>query len=154
MRVSLIAFIGSLTLATSSWATPIAFTFTGTGSGTLGGNAFGTTSFTITETGDTTTVQASPNGHGFFIDDASATIAITGVGTFDFVTATLTFVNNALGEVGFSRAGPGVDLYDGPFSASPDLFTWDMRSSIGPINGTFGLLQWDFSPVDTNSGVL
>jgi hypothetical protein len=155
MRARLIAFIGSLGLASSSWATPITFAYTGTGSGTLDGVAFGTTSFTITGTGDTTTTQAAPVERGFFIDDASATIAIAGLGMFDFVTPTRTFVNNDVGDVGFSRAGPfGTDLYSGPFIADPALFTWDMQSSIGPISGTFGLLQWDLSPVDTNARVL
>ena len=51
---------------------------------------------------------------------------------------------------GFSRAS-GPDLFDEPSSAFAD---WDMLSSIGPISGSASLLQWSFSPVNTDGGVL
>lgn len=139
--------------APNSLAVPITFTHQGTGafSGSIAGTPFTTTSFTITAAGDTVNRQAFAGG--FFIDHGSASISITGVGNFNFITPTRTFVNNNVQVVGFSRAGSGgTDLFNGPFS--PQFAIWDMLSSIGPVPGTGSLLQWTNSPVLTNGGQL
>ena len=145
VAVFLLAFAGS------ALAGPITFIHTGSGSGSLDGETFGSSSFVITATGDTD--DATSFGSGWFIDHLSASIAIDGLGTFDFVTATRTFVNNSGGIVGFSRAGQsGADLFNGPLN---DVFNaWDMLSSIGPIAGNGNLLQWLSSDVFTDEGVL
>jgi hypothetical protein len=65
-------------------------------------------------------------------------------------------VNNESQLVGFSRGeglGGGADLFHGPSDAT--LATWDMRSSIGPLEGFGFLLQWRSDPeMVTNGGVL
>ena len=135
----------------SALAVPISFTHTGSGAGSLDGTAFGLSNFVITATGDTD--DAVSFASGWFIDHLSASITIDGVGTVDFVTATRTFVNNALDLVGFSRAGiSGSDLFNGPIDAA--FGAWDMLSSIGPKVGTGALIQWTNSAVITNAGVL
>src|SRR2546428_1356243 len=91
------------------WATPIEFIHTGTGSGTIGATSFTNAAFTITEFSDTSSRQ-SCGGGCFFIDDAVATIAISGVRTFTFLTRTRTFVNQAISLIRFSRAGAGRDV--------------------------------------------
>lgn len=155
MRLRLLGLISLLSMFSSAWAVPITFTYTGTGSGSLAGSVFTNVSFTIVGTGDTNNAQAFDFGNGFFINHTSAAINIAGLGVIDFLTTTRTFVNNDVGVVGFSRSGPsGSDLLSGPFSAHPDFFTWDMQSSIGPIAGTYGLLQWNLAPVNTSAGVL
>jgi hypothetical protein len=138
-------------LAVSSHAALISITHSGTGSGTIGATPFTNAAFTISELADTANRQSF--SAGYFIDNTSALIDIQGIGTFAFTTATRTFVNNNSSIVGFSRAGLfGSDLFNGPTNA---LFsTWDMLSSIGPINGTGNLLQWTLSPVNTDGGVL
>jgi hypothetical protein len=131
-------------------ATPISYTHTGIGSGTLNGVLFGAAApvaFTINSTGDTTTLQ-SCGGACLSNDNTSASITIQGLGTFAFTTPTRYFEN--AGVVGFSRAGlGGSDLFNGPA-----LSGWNMASSIGPIVGTANLFQWNSSPVITNGGVL
>jgi hypothetical protein len=137
----------------SAIADPITFTHQGVGSGVVGATPFSNASFTITATGDTST--RSLFGNAFFIDHTSATISISGVGTYNFNSGTRTFVNFYVGVVGFSRAGfDGVDLFTGPPNAV--FSSWDMLSSIGPISGTASLAWWGapLSPVMTNSGQL
>ena len=142
-------FLG-LVVAATVQAVPITFIHTGLAAGTLDGNPFAAAAFTITSTGDTDDRQDIPGG-GFFIDHLTSTIDIDGVGLLTFTTATRTFVNGNI--VGFSRAGVGgADLYNGPVDA---IFSaWDMLSSIGPVAGVIGLLQWGFTPVNTSAGVL
>lgn len=138
--------------APSAFADPITFTHQGIGSGSIGGTPFSNTAFIITAVGNTSNRQSF--GGGFFINHDSVTISITGVGTFAFTTGTRTFVNNSVQIVGFSRAGPGFDLFNGPSNL---LFAaWDMLSPIGPVAGNGQLLQW--GPLDsaifTNGGQL
>ena len=109
--------------------------------------------FVITATGDTDDREARP--FGFSTEHESASIEIDGVGTFDFISATRTFVNNDFGTVGFSRAGGGAsDLFNGPHG-QPDFETWDMLNSIGPLSGDDGvIITWDRDPVETTGGIL
>lgn len=135
-----------------AYADIMTFTHTGTGSGTVGATSFSNAAFTITDKAETANRQAI-SGTGFYIDDFSASISISGVGTFDFITGTRTFVNQNSQIVGFSRAGlSGADLFNGPVNAA--FATYDLQSSIGPISGTGSLLQWSSSPVNTSGGVL
>lgn len=129
----------------------ILFVHDGTASGAIAGKPFSSTSFRITAIGETISRQSFQGG--FFIDHISASISISGVGDFQFVTPTRTFVNQQLFLVGFSRAGIlGADLFNGPTNGS--FGTWDMRSSIGTITGNANVLQWDFADVLTSGGVL
>ena len=141
-------------------AAQIEFITTGSGSGNINGSVFPNSLFTITAFGDTNNRYQFPGTHIFEIIHDSASISIDGVGTFRFVTATRTFVENSLQLVGFSRSVPsdtfgGVDIYDGPRGA-PEFATWDMLTSVGPIAGAASLRQWtsSFAPVVTDAGVL
>ena len=149
MRIVL-SLVLLLATAAGASATPISYTDTGFGSGTLNGVAFGAggpLAFTITALGDTANV-ISCGGSCLYNENTSASIAITGLGTLNFVTATRFFAN--VGIVGFSRGGGGgLDLYNGPL-----IPPWDMLTSLGPIAGTGNLIQWGNSPVVTNGGVL
>jgi hypothetical protein len=145
-----VIFVGVVSVQPAA-AVPITYVHTGFGSGTLDGVAFGAAaplSFTITAAGDAANV-VSCAALCLSNDNITASIAISGLGTVAFITATRFFANG--GVVGFSRAGiSGTDLFDGP--AIPP---WDMRSSIGPIAGTGSLIQWSgFGSVLTSGGVL
>lgn len=142
-----VAFV--LLFGVTAFADPILFTHTGTGSGSLAGNSFSTTAFTISGVGDTTNRVSFASG--FFIDLTSASIEIMGVGNLTFVTGTRFFVNNNSGLLGFSRAG-GADLFNGPSNSA--FLSWNMLTSIGPIAGTANLAQWSNSPVITDQGTL
>jgi hypothetical protein len=132
---------------------PITFIHQGIGSGSIGSISFSNAEFTITElayTGNRTSF-----GYGFFIDDTVASINISGLGTFDFITPTRTFVNNVIDLVGFSRAGvSSTDLFNGPTDSA--FHSWNMLTSIGPIAGLGSVERWtvDDPPVNTNAGVL
>ncbi|WP_425039538.1 VPLPA-CTERM sorting domain-containing protein [Primorskyibacter sp. S187A] len=144
----------ALTFVTAVGAQAAQITFIHTtldASGTINGEVFGTSDVTITATGDTNNIQSF--GSGFFINHASASIEILGVGTFDFLSPTRTFVNNANEVVGFSREGAnGNDLLNGP---EDSIFSsWDMTTSIGPVTGDLEYLQWTNSPVETDAGTL
>ena len=148
MRLVL-AFVALVALSGNAIAAPIVFVHTGQGSGTIDETPFSDADFTITAMGATENRQVL--GSAFFIEHDSASIEISGLGILNFVTGTLTFVNQSSPIVGFSRLS-GSDLYNGPTNAA--FATWDMLSSIGPFNGTANLLQWTLSPVVTDAGVL
>ena len=136
-------------LTLSAFAGPLTITYTSVGTGSVGSAVFTNAAFTITELLDTTNRQSYSGG--FFIDDNSASIAINGIGAFNFTTATRSFVYNTNAIAGFSR-GSGTDLV---YAASNSAFsTWDMTTSVGPFTGTGTLLQWLLIPVQTTGGVL
>jgi len=145
-------FLVIILLPMSIYAVPITFIHQGSGSGSLGEIAFENSAFTITAFGDTDNIDTYSSG--LFVDHDLASIAIDGLGSFDFLTGTRTFVNNSLEIVGFSREGiGGLDLFNGPTDSA--FGSWDMLSSIGPISGTGLLLQWGSSPlITTDQGIL
>ena len=151
--------IGAVALApVCAQAELITFTHEGLGGGSIGGDLFAPSEFVITAVGDTDDRELFPIGVGWFIDHTFASIWIDGVGSFDFLVPTRTFVNNELfpeiGVVGFAHGGGmGNDLFDGP--ADPAFASWDMLSSIGPISNDGFLLQWDAGPpIETTGGTL
>jgi hypothetical protein len=151
MKRALLCLALVVAFSASALAAPITFTHQGLASGTLDGNPFGDSAFTIVAQGDTTARETQ--GSAFFIDHTSASITIAGLGTFTFLTGTRTFVNNPANLVGFSRAGSGgADLFNGPNNLV--FGAWDMLSSIGPIGGSASTLQWSNTPVNTSGGVL
>ncbi|MCL4219753.1 MAG: PEP-CTERM sorting domain-containing protein [Phycisphaerales bacterium] len=141
-------------LAGAASAAPIEFTHEGTGGGFLDGENFGLTApvhFVITAVGNT--ADRVNMGFGYYIDHTSASIWIEGVGTYDFLTPTRTFVNNDGQLVGFSRAGlDGADLFNGPVSGV--FAAWDMTTSIGPISGDGSVLQWTFGDILVGNGLV
>lgn len=151
MLKQFIAVCVALIFATAASAVQITFTHqTLDASGTIDGQVFGTSQVTITAVGDTDNIESF--GSGFFIDHAMAQIDIEGVGTFNFLSATRTFVNNNSQIVGFSRGGiNGADLLNGPSDAA--FGAWDMLSDIF-AGGTLSYLQWGNSPVETDGGTL
>lgn len=143
-----LSFLALLAGSSLAHAGLMTFTHEGAGAGSLDGQSFASTDFVITATADTDNWVSCGADCAYLVHVASS-IDILGVGTFDFVTATRTFVNGAV--VGFSRVS-GADLFNGPDAAALD--TWDQLTSIGPIGGTGSLLQWTLSDVVTSGGVL
>jgi hypothetical protein len=131
-------------------ADTIRLTHAGHASGRLAGVDFPDSAFVIEATADTADRQAMEGGTFVLVHDA-ASISIKGLGTFDFITPTQTFVNNEVAVVGISVEN-AFDLVDGPFD---EVFaTWDMLGSIGPISGDGIVLQWMTEDVITSGGVL
>jgi hypothetical protein len=132
----------------------ITFNYTGTGTGSIGATPFTGASFVIAAVADTDR-QTEVSAGVFFEDHDSASISIVGLGTYEFVTATRTFVNQNSHQIGFSRGGAsGFDLFS---NLSNSAFAdWDLLSSIGPITGVARLNQWTspYPPVETTGGRL
>jgi hypothetical protein len=138
--------------ASSASAASILFIHEASGSGSLAGVPFDTSDFTIRAAGDLSNRVAVPGPNVYYIDHDAVTIEIDGLGTLTLLDDTRTFVANDHSVVGFSRAGEGgSDLFDGPFN--PSFATWDMLSSIGPVSGLGGAMQWG-SGILTDQGLL
>lgn len=133
----------------ASSAMPITFVHGGTGSGTLGGEAF-VGDFTILAQADTDAIAAFRTG--FSLEHLFARIAIAGLGTFDLLTPTRTYVNHRLASVGFARSA-GPDLLGGPSGAAA-FTSWNMRTSLALIEGQGSQLQWGLAPIHTSGGTL
>jgi hypothetical protein len=140
----------ALTALSATHADTIRLTHAGHASGRLAGVEFPDSSFIIEATADTADRQVLEGGTFVLVHDA-ASISIKGLGTFDFVTPTQTFVNNEFTVVGVSVEN-AFDLVDGPFDGA--FATWDMLSPIGPISGDGLVLQWMTEDVLTTGGVL
>ncbi len=139
-----------LVAASAALANPITCTFTGRGSGTLGGMPFANEAFTIKTVADTS--QRHGEDSVWSINSQSAEITIGALGTYDILSSTRVFCSNEISAVGFARLGP--DLFD--LFSVPGMATWNMLSSVGPVSTTQAtLLQWSrFDPVTTSGGVL
>ena len=149
---ALCAIAGLSLAASGSSAAMITFIHSGQGSGTIDGVDFLRKNFTITGIGDTSSREFD-GANVFSIDHTSASITIEDVGTFDFISGTRTYVNSGSESAGLSRETlDGADLFDS--GADPSLGVWDMLSSIGPLQGSGELLQWNLGNVDTSGGVL
>ena len=152
MKKSLLCAAATLFASAAACAAPIQFIQTGFGAGTLDGVAFGNlapVAFTIRATSDTANVQ-SCGANCVTLVNQSATIEIGTLGTFGILSATRFF--SVPTAIGFSRSGVSQsDLYN----LSSANNAWDMTTSIGPINLTGRLLQWDRDPqIDTTGGIL
>jgi hypothetical protein len=138
------------------YATPIRFTYSGSASGKLGGSEFTDTAFVIRAFGDTLNLSQYPMQVAF-VPHGTAEIALDGIGLFEFVTPTYTFVNSHFvgGPVaGMGRRMTGTDLlWTGSHA---ELNHWDLCTSVGPLTGTGSLLRWDSAddPVQTSGGRL
>ena len=140
----------------------ITFTHEGSGSGSLNAVPFADLAFTITAVADTEDrVPLGTSGTpGSAVSHQFATIELEGLGLFEFVTDTRTFVNRGEGLVGFGRSRDGgvngSDLFNGP-GGSDLLASYELDVSIGPIAGSALLLQWNSvasGPVLTSGGQL
>ena len=137
MRAMFSGIVATLLSANAATAL-ITFTHAGTGSGAVGSIAFSNADFVITAVGNADNRESF--GFGSSIAHDTASIDISGVGIFTFVTGTQTFVNNDKALVGFSQTNGG-DLFNGPGNAA--FSTWALDTSIGPVTGSGELLQWD-----------
>jgi hypothetical protein len=155
LKLAIIIPLIMVGLESKAMAAMIAFTHQGSGSGTLNGVPFNSSNFSILAEGDTDNRLSLSFDVGFSIDHTSASISIAGLGDFQFLTPTRTFVNNVSSSVGFSRGGvSGGDLFNGPTQGT--LSNWNMLTSIGPLNGTGQLLQGGglFGSINTSAGIL
>jgi hypothetical protein len=102
MQKTLIAAIFYF-VASVAFAVEVQFVQTGIGSGIVGTTSFRNATFTITSIGDTSNRFLIPAfQNGFCIPNDSSSIAIDSMGTFQVLSGTTIFVDNADSLVGYS----------------------------------------------------
>ncbi len=135
-------FISTLMVApVAALATTLNYTISGTGSGSLDGNAFSNAEFTFSLTGDSENLSSNILNP---LDSATFSIAGVGSGTFHLATRI-----GAIGSVVFFSRGSGLDLFDFFTDATADLSSAFTVSGTG---GAFALNQ--FNDVATSAGAL
>ena len=135
-----------LVFASVTLASPITFTFTGTGSGTVNAVPFTNAVYTVTLKGDTAAITFHPNDYSMVA--TTMTMAIAG-----FATATVTefvsiFDNQQTSLLGISRNVLG-DMFDIKNTA---FATYALATPLGPINLLPGLGNLNFKNLQTNLG--
>ncbi|MEO0439401.1 MAG: PEPxxWA-CTERM sorting domain-containing protein [Pseudomonadota bacterium] len=149
---------------TTASAAIIQYQVSGTGSGTLGGNAFDG-AITITSTGDTGSQQQCIDGGipiagCFLVTNNSLELDIAGLGLFSLTGPSFSFVNNNANLFGFSElVGPPpaivnsfafVNILDNP---SP-FTTWDGVSNLTAFDTDLTLGNFFAPSVQTDGGEL
>ncbi len=107
------------------------------GSGSVGSSSFNAVPFTITAVANTAGI-ARPIPGVYFVVDASASIAIAGLGTFAFRVPTQVVDNQTTSIAGFSTA-PGIGGPQGLAILGDNdaaFSTYALATTIGPIPGT------------------
>jgi hypothetical protein len=140
----IVAIVFGLTAVVDNPASAGSITYieTATASGSLGGTPFTNAFLTFTATADTNNVMSVPGSPGVLgVNDSSAMIDITGIGSATITEATLTFVNTntnveAAGLTAGTITSPVVDLVSVDNSA---FGTYGLTSSIGPLSGSFSV---------------
>lgn len=131
-------------------ATILTYTLSGTGSGSIGGNAFTNTSFAFTLVGDTA-AYSQLSASSFVIDPLNSASFVIGStsGNFSIPTRLGTF-NNGNG-VFFSRSSSigGSDLFD--FTTSSTI---DISTVFGSVTATSIFALNQFTNVSTTAGLL
>ena len=122
---------GMLFLAGNSPAAPITYTFSATGSGSLGDNPFSNSLFQITATADTSQIL-SPAPGIFRVTDSMATVVVSNLGSATFVITTINVGNQNVSSVGFSDPGQNLAIL---FVSNPAFATYDLSTAIGPVSG-------------------
>jgi len=111
-------------------AVPATYTWSATGTGALGSNPFTDADFTLTATADTDNIYIGP---GFSrVDNVTATISVSGVGSAAFTDTTITVDNQGLSRVGLGDVTLHLAIL---FVDNPVFVGYDLTDSIGPISG-------------------
>jgi len=143
--VALFVVTGLLCLGATSLASPITFTLSFEGEGSIGGTPFSWTTLTITAAGDTVNRVAwsEAGATGYSLNLSASSIAIAGVGSFGFAWPTAIHLANtnpgsdwALDFATSYVPGGAPDNPHVILGKYPALSTWDMLTSLGPMTAT------------------
>lgn len=120
-------------------ANPITYTFTATGSGSIGATDFANALATVTAIGDTSAVFTDPPTfpvNTFFIVPTAFTISISGVGTAAFTgSGTVGGNGYVFDNQSVPFAGFGIEHDDGTTPQGAPYGTYALNTSIGPLPG-------------------
>ena len=149
--ISAAAFAAALGFAAPhrAQAAPITYTFTGTGSGSLGSTSFTNANFVVSLVADTANIDTTTFGPSTpSVLVTSSMISITGLSPAT-ITEQLRVFNNKSSQIAGFTATSGFDRYDVSSSA---LSNYNLDTNFGPITGD--LLGSDLIDLATNSGTL
>lgn len=151
----LLTFAAATALASDLYAAPIQFTYTSVSSGTIGELSFASVDVTIVAHGDTSNRQELGDD-GYYVEHAAASVVLDGIGTFEFLTNTQTFISTDGEYLAFMRSPPQSRNLVAMLLA-PAAEPWDMQKSFGPVVGgpTIGtgvFMQWTIDPPIMTSG--
>ena len=139
--------------AFAGMAQTLTCTFQFTGSGTLGTHAFTNAATTITTISNAVNPQTNSSGNLTTLNNTSASITVSGIGTFQFTMPTAIYVAPSP-----PNTAPGTSFDESlsfGYSSNPFLAQlhrtvtneWNMTSSLGPITttGAGSLSAWNIS---------
>jgi len=132
-------------------AFPINYSFTGTGSGTVGVAGFNDAAFTVSIDADTNDVAFQSSLGAFGILNLGGTIDITGVGVAGFTLPLFVFGGNGLNAIGFGNFSQGNLI--AIFEPGLGLAGYDLASNFGPVTSANDNLD-QFANVATSLGTL
>jgi hypothetical protein len=151
--LSFVLFLGFT--AAAGFGNPIALTFSGDATGTLGTTSFTDASFTVTSTGDTSSVFVTP-GPFENLPAVDATIDITGFSPALFTDATSWVDPEGSGDIIFDDATLNTEIL-GFTRLFSGLETYQFQNSIGPVVGGFPFVPnifENFQDIPTSQGLL
>lgn len=134
-------------LATVAVASPITYTFTGTGSGTVNGNAFNGT-FTITDVADTTGITS---GGGEYRNTPSSSVFSSGAFTANLVTPLVIENTVAPGFMGFSES---VTPFNDESLTNSVFETYALNTALPLTSGGLSVATGTLGTFPTDTGVL
>jgi hypothetical protein len=139
---SLLAGIAAFAFSAQVSAVPIDYSFTGIGSGSLGGTAFSDAAFTITAWADTDDIaQSGPDIDLVIASMSTIDIAGFATATFDFTSGvTSNRTNDVILFSDFSALA--VYIFDAPGN------TYDLSSDFGPLTDTQPFIDMIGKPTD------
>jgi hypothetical protein len=153
-------------LAAPAAAIPIAYTFTGTNSGTIGGMSFTDVLVTVTLVSDTSDVEPVPGFSFARVTVGTTSVSIPGIGTATITDPTAiysTVIRFDLGlglfpyvVVGTLDHPPAVDSFTGIAAVASDaVLGYDLTTFFGPITAVpGGLDRHAGEPINTSLGLL
>ncbi len=149
-HTSLFAILAICCLFTSTaTADNATYTIFGIGTGSLGGNSFSSTPFSIVAEADTDNIGTLPGL--FSVPNTRTEVFVDGFSSAEFTSAIRTTSNQSLSRGGFGDFPP-----QGSF---PILFvdnslfdTYDLESSFGPVTGPTQLTNGVSRPTPTTAG--
>jgi hypothetical protein len=130
----------AIAVAGTAAASPITFTISTSGSGTLGALAFTDATLIFTAVTDTTFILNGPivvgdAGNQTSAPAATDTVTILGLNTWTMSDPTFFYDDRTMGVLGFEDLDEGIDTILNVLDISGTPFsTYDLKSSLGPIS--------------------
>ncbi len=150
------AFIWSLLAAGLAGASPITFTLSTSGSGSINGLDFTDGTLTFTAVADTVNIlngakTIGDTGNSTPSPSATYTVTIAGLGTWTLSDSVFFYDDRTTGVLGFADVNTNTDLLDISGAA---FSTYDLKSALGPVSDPLANGTGSFTNIPTSIGAL